>query len=142
METIGKERVRRNSSTKDNLKSDFKTIANIEKYSKDHYTIEKRLNKLEKEWDIERMLEFNASLIAFAGVIMSVRNKLWLALPGVVTAFLLQHATQGWCPPLPILRKLGFRTRQEIDREKYALKALRGDFDSAWDVDDAWQSAR
>jgi hypothetical protein len=142
METIEKERVRKNTSTKRNLKTDFRTIENIEKYSKSHDMIDKRLKKLEKEWDIERMLELNAALFAMAGVVMSMRNRLWLLLPGAVTAFLAQHATQGWCPPLPVLRKLGFRTRQEIDREKYALKALRGDFDNAWDVDDAWASTR
>ena len=27
-----------------------------------------------------------------------------------------------------MLRRLGFRTRHEIDRERYALKAIRGDF--------------
>jgi DNA-binding transcriptional ArsR family regulator len=43
--------------------------------------------------------------------------------------FLFQHATQGWCPPLPLFRKRGVRTRKEIEREKYALKALRRDFD-------------
>jgi hypothetical protein len=30
---------------------------------------------------------------------------------------------------VPIFRRLGVRTRDEINREKYALKALRGDFD-------------
>jgi len=30
---------------------------------------------------------------------------------------------------LPVLRALGFRTPGEIERERYALKALRGDFD-------------
>jgi hypothetical protein len=45
-----------------------------------------------------------------------------------VTAFLLQHALQGWCPPVPVFRRLGVRTTAEIDRERYALKALRGDF--------------
>jgi hypothetical protein len=29
---------------------------------------------------------------------------------------------------MPVLRRLGVRTRSEIDREKFALKALRGDF--------------
>jgi hypothetical protein len=38
------------------------------------------------------------------------------------------HAVQGWCPPVPVLRKMGIRTRSEIDREKFALKVLRGDF--------------
>ena len=49
-------------------------------------------------------------------------------LPLVVSGFLLQHAIQGWCPPLPVFRKLGFRTRAEIEQERYALKLLRGDF--------------
>jgi hypothetical protein len=44
------------------------------------------------------------------------------------TAFLFQHAVQGWCPPVPILRRLGYRTAREIDDERAALKALRGDF--------------
>jgi len=39
-----------------------------------------------------------------------------------VTAFLLQHAIQGWCPPIPILRRFGFRTADEINRERYALR--------------------
>ena len=54
---------------------------------------------------------------------------MWIALPIVAGAFLFQHAIQGWCPPVPIFRRLGVRTRDEINREKYALKALRGDFD-------------
>jgi hypothetical protein len=29
---------------------------------------------------------------------------------------------------VPILRRKGVRTRREIDAERYALKALRGDF--------------
>jgi hypothetical protein len=41
---------------------------------------------------------------------------------------LLLHAVQGWCPPVPLFRRLGFRTSAEIHQERYALKALRGDF--------------
>jgi hypothetical protein len=58
-------------------------------------------------------------------------NKRWLALPALVLAFLFQHAVQGWCPPIALFRRLGARTRKEIDVEKYALKFLRGDFDGA-----------
>ena len=56
-------------------------------------------------------------------------TRKFLIVPGVVFGFLLQHAVQGWCPPLPVFRRLGERTRKEINRENYALKALRGDFD-------------
>ena len=46
----------------------------------------------------------------------------------MIGGFLLQHAVQGWCPPLPFFRANGVRTQSEIDEEKFALKALRGDF--------------
>jgi len=91
--------------------------------------IDRRLHELDREWDVERTLEANASTLAFTGVMLGAAvDKRWLALPAIVTAFLFQHAVQGWCPPLPILRRLGFRTASEIDTERYALKALRGDF--------------
>jgi len=56
------------------------------------------------------------------------RARRWLFLPALVQSFFLQHALQGWCPPLIVLRRLGFRTMREIDDERMALKALRGDF--------------
>jgi len=56
-------------------------------------------------------------------------DRRWFLLPTVVLSFLLLHAVQGWCPPVPLLRRLGIRTRGEIDRERYALKALAGDFE-------------
>jgi hypothetical protein len=88
-----------------------------------------RLNELDREWDIERMLEANAAFFALTGTILAATvDRRWLALPALVTAFLFQHAIQGWCPPLPVLRRLGFRTEREIDAERTALKALRGDF--------------
>ncbi|MDZ4737894.1 MAG: hypothetical protein SGJ07_16250 [Rhodospirillaceae bacterium] len=89
-----------------------------------------RLEELDHEWDIERMLETNASALAFTGIVLgSTVDRRWLALPALVTAFLFQHAIQGWCPPLPVLRRLGYRTAEEIGRERYALRAMRGDFD-------------
>lgn len=88
-----------------------------------------RLDELDREWDIERALEANASTLALVGIGLGfAANRRWFALPAFVAGFLLQHAVQGWCPPLPVLRRLGFRTSHEIDQERYALKALRGDF--------------
>jgi hypothetical protein len=83
------------------------------------------MEELDKEWDIERALEVNASTLALTGLFLAVTvDRKWLMLPGVVLSFLLQHGLQGWCPPLPVLRRLGVRTRGEIDREKYELRAL------------------
>lgn len=91
--------------------------------------IDSRLLALDREWDIERTLEANAASIAFSGTVLgALVNRTWLVLPVIVTTFLFQHATQGWCPPVPVLRRLGIRTMTEIDEERTALKALRGDF--------------
>jgi hypothetical protein len=91
--------------------------------------ISRRLAELDDEWDIERALEANAATVSLIGVVLgTVVDRRWFVLPGIVSAFLLQHALQGWCPPLPVLRRLGIRTSTEIDYERYALKALRGDF--------------
>jgi Protein of unknown function (DUF2892) len=91
--------------------------------------IEERLQMLDKEWDTERALETLAGSFILSGLALSLTvNRNWLALPGVVAAFLLQHAIQGFCPPLIAIRALGIRTPREIEEERFALKAARGDF--------------
>jgi hypothetical protein len=91
--------------------------------------ITQRLRELDEEWDIERTLEANASTAVLIGVTLgALKHRGFFVLPALVAGFLLQHAVQGWCPPMPILRRLGFRTANEIDYERYALKAFRGDF--------------
>jgi len=91
--------------------------------------IDRRLRELEAEWDIERVLETMAPTFTLTGLALGLTvNKKWFVVPALVNAFFLQHAIQGWCPPLPVLRRLGFRTVREIDNERTALKALRGDF--------------
>ncbi|HEX8039160.1 MAG TPA: hypothetical protein VF490_08400 [Chryseosolibacter sp.] len=138
-ETTG-ERVRRNTPIKENVRIDEKTKANIEYFASiGSAAIDGRIEELEKEWDIERTLELNAAVFAFTGTMMgALVNRKWLLLPAVVTAFLAQHAIQGWCPPVPLFRKFGIRTRGEIDAEKYALKGLRGDFNDIDNADEAW----
>ncbi len=99
-------------------------------YFADHpEEIGRRLEQLDREWDIERTLEVNAASFSLVGLTLAInRDSRWLALPVGIAAFLLQHALQGWCPPVPIFRRLGVRTASEIGRERYALKVLRGDF--------------
>ena len=91
--------------------------------------IDRRLAELDHEWDIERTLEANAATLSASGAALALLSDRRFALvPLVVCTFLLQHAVQGWCPPLPVFRRLGFRTQPEIEEERYALKSLRGDF--------------
>lgn len=90
-----------------------------------------RLQELDREWDIERVLQANASTLVMLGVGLGYAvDRRFLLLPAAVFGFFAQHALQGWCPPIPVLRRLGVRTMREIERERYAVKALRGDFDA------------
>jgi hypothetical protein len=127
-----RDRVREKTSNKVNMKIDQKAVNRIYEYRT--LTEEekiKKLNKLTREWDIERALEVNASTLALTGVVLGIfGSKKWLFLPFLVSGFMLQFGLQGWAPPVALLRSLGFRTRQEIDEEIYALKTLNGDFDS------------
>ncbi len=102
-------------------------------------SIARRLDELDQEWDIERVLETMAPTITLLGLTKSILSgqKRWLFFPLMVQSFFLQHALQGWCPPLPVLRRLGFRTAEEINRERYALKALRGDFANSTAIESA-----
>lgn len=113
-------------SAKEDIRN--KTIFQIEQALKDG-NIDREMAMLQREWDTERVLETNAAclMLISLGLGMSLDRR-WLWLTGGVAAFLLQHALQGWCPPLPVIRAMGVRTAGEIGIERTALKALRGDF--------------
>lgn len=113
-----------------NLQIQQQIDANVAYFAEHPDEIDNRLDELDREWDIERTLEANAASVSLLGLMLALMvDRRWLALPVGVAAFLLQHAVQGWCPPVPGFRRLGVRTAGEIDQERYALKALRGDFD-------------
>jgi hypothetical protein len=120
---ISDDRVRNHTQPESNARIDQKTRSNIELYrGRSRTLIARRIAELDQEWDVERILEANASLLALSGVVLGATvNKKWLFLSGAVLGFFFLHATQGWCPPLPLLRARGVRTRGEIDEEKFAL---------------------
>jgi hypothetical protein len=126
------DRVRRNTTPDSLARIDSKIEENIRFYaSQPDHVISRRIEELEREWSMERWLEANASSLALSTLLLGLTvSRKWLLATGGVLSFLLLHAVEGWCPPLPLLRSLGIRTRGEIDRERYALKFLRGDFKS------------
>jgi len=101
--------------------------------------VEERLRQLDREWDIERLLQTNFATISLLAVLLGRRDRRSLMLATLVPVFMAQHSLQGWCPPLPLFRKMGFRTRREIDDERFALQALRGDFDVPADSANAYR---
>ncbi len=109
-----------------NRKIDIRTNGHIKQYiNQDINAISQRIAQLEKEWDTERVLEANFSAVVTLTALLGYRDKRWFLLTGAVALFMLQHAVQGWCPPLPLIRKLGIRTAEEINKEITALKSLQ-----------------
>lgn len=124
------DRVRRNSPPDLNQQIDRDARARLEQLATaDPPTLSRHIELLEREWDVERYLQTNAGLVSLSGIVLGATvDRRLLLLSTAVFGFFLQHAVSGWCPPLPIFRRIGVRTRAEINREKYAVKALRGDF--------------
>ena len=120
------DRVPRNTAPEVNERIRRQTLANLARYrNAGPEAIARRLEELDHEWDIERAIEANAAGIALAGVALGAfADRRFLLLSAAVCLFLMQHALQGWCPPVPILRRLGFRTAREIFEERLALKSL------------------
>jgi hypothetical protein len=91
--------------------------------------LKSHLSDLEREWSIERALALQSSATALTGIMLgALGRKRWYVLALVTSDFLMQHAIQGWCPPLELHRRMGFRTQREIDLEIHMLKMLRGDY--------------
>jgi len=94
-------------------------------------SINNRLEELDEEWDIDRTLETAAASSFLLTLLFGASaGRFWFLIAVVIAVFLLLHAVQGWCPPVALFRQFGFRTASEIDYERYALKSIRGDFDS------------
>jgi hypothetical protein len=88
-----------------------------------------RMAELDSEWNSESALQLGfAAAVLGATVMETISGRKWRFLTSIAACFMMEHIIQGWCPPLSLLRLLGFRTPAEIDQERMALKIVRGDF--------------
>ena len=128
------DRVRENTAEEINRRLDMRAEDRVLGYAhSSSQEITKRIEELEREWSIERLIEAEASAMGLTGLALGVAvSRKFLALPAFVASMVLLHAAQGWYPLLPVFRRMGFRSRQEIEREKFALKTLRGDFGNSF----------
>ncbi|MES2559370.1 MAG: hypothetical protein V4590_06495 [Bacteroidota bacterium] len=130
-------------SSANRMSIDETTRENIQKYvDQGESAIDRRIRELDNKWDMERTLRLNISILALAGVLFGTYKKnRWSVLSIAVTAFVAQQLISKWYPTRSLLKKLGLQTHREIEHEKYALKALRGDFKSIQNnVDKAWEA--
>ena len=126
-------RVPEHTATDVNLAIGDRTKQSIAYFDDHREQIPRRLGELDREWDVERMLALGSSCLSIAGLALArAGRRRWLWLPLAVQSFYLQHTLQGWCPPLPVLRHLGFRTPSEIELERNALKGLLRENANEW----------
>jgi hypothetical protein len=117
---------------------ELKIQDNLNQYYHDQDKIDFRLMELDKELDLETYLQTEFAALSIAGILLSVsKNKKWLVLSLASSLLVLVSVGRGSRKPLPFFRRLGLRTRGEIEKERYALKAMRGDFKYLLDVPNA-----
>jgi len=93
------------------------------------HAITERLEELEQEWSAGRMTKVTIGMLIVAGMALAaLLSPWWLVLPAAAGLLLLHYTFSrvSWMGVL--FQRLGFRSGADIDHEKFALKALRGDF--------------
>ena len=82
------DRVRRSTSQPVNQEIDRQTDENIRRFSgMGRSAILQRIDALDREWDVERVLEVNASSLALSGLLLGLTaNRKWFLLPGEVAS--------------------------------------------------------
>jgi hypothetical protein len=91
--------------------------------------ISDRLCELDRQWTASRLSKATAGALILAGLPLAVFVNPWFAVVPAVGGLLLAQyafARRSWLDGL--FRVIGYRTGGEIDEERFALKALRGDF--------------
>ncbi len=80
------DRVRRSTPQHINERIDREAEERVDMLSHQNpRAIEQRIAQLDQEWDVERILEVNASTLALTGLVLGITvNRRWLLLPGLV----------------------------------------------------------
>lgn len=95
----------------------------------------RRLAELDNEWDVDRALFVNFAVLGGATFLLGIaryagtpfympKRKGFLYAFGAQLGFMLLHGTVGWCPPVSLIRRLGFRTAREIEAERAELERV------------------
>lgn len=123
------DQIRDRSSDRANQRIDDDTRQELAK-AESPTTVHQRLAELDREWDIDRALMLNFAVIGggmAALALRSMRRHRKLGVPGVLLftqlGFLAYHAIRRWCPPMPVFRRLGFRSDREIAAERVELES-------------------
>ncbi|MEM1011587.1 MAG: hypothetical protein AAGI46_05125 [Planctomycetota bacterium] len=104
-----------------------RTEANIAFFKENPSMIASRLDELDTEWDTTRVLQVVTSGLTLGAFWLSLtKSRAWSLLTAILAGGALHHGLVGQSPADDLVRRLGFRTRDEIEFERRAL--LRIDF--------------
>jgi hypothetical protein len=115
------DRIRDHTSDRTNRSIDHETMGAIDDAMLTPGGVEERLAELDREWDVDRALMLNFGIVGALSAWKGRRSRAWGAFFWIQMGFLIHHALRGWCPPMPLFRRLGFRSRNEIAAERVAL---------------------
>jgi hypothetical protein len=91
--------------------------------------INDRLAHLDSEWSAGRVAKAVLSIVILLGTVLTLTvNWWWVVLPAVAGLFLLQYLFTSRTWLVRVMQEAGFRTKSDIEHEKFALRTLRGDF--------------
>ena len=91
--------------------------------------IEERLGELDREWTCGRAAATAAGVVILVGLVLAALvSPWWLILTAIGGVMMLLYLFDRRTLVGSIFHALGFRAGSEIDEERLALKALRGDF--------------
>lgn len=131
------DRIRGHSAPVVNERIDRMTTASIrDAVSRGRDAVVQRIAEVDAEWDVDRVMMVNFAIAGGASLLAGLRRYArapllslrirprrtgFLYLFGAQLGFLLLHAAVGWCPPASLFRRLGVRSRREIESERAIL---------------------
>jgi hypothetical protein len=107
--------------------------------------VSKRIAELDQEIPLEAFVFRGGAaltIVSLVVILLNNKNRAARILALVIAVLQLQYSYQGRNPLTDILRRRGYRSRKEIEVEKYSLEALRGDFAAFTELSDPLERAR
>jgi hypothetical protein len=93
------------------------------------WAINRRLDELDREWSVGRVTKVSAAVLIGLGLVLALTVSPWWAiLSGLTCLGLLQYLVSPTSLLGEAFHRMGFRSGCEIERERLALRVLRGDF--------------
>jgi hypothetical protein len=121
--------IRERTRASSNERIDRETQGALDRALESPAQIRARLAELDREWDVDRALMLNFAVVGGLSASLMARSLLrerklggWGVFFITQMGFLAHHAIRRWCPPLPVFRRLGFRSSREINEERNTLE--------------------